>query len=103
LFILGDIPMTIITQKLFSSINSFPLMAVPFFILAGYMMNASGITQRLVTFASAIVGHFAGGLAQVNVLSSMLFSGISGSASADASAIGSMIIPAMSRDGYHKS
>jgi len=78
-------------------------MAVPFFILAGYMMNVGGITNRLVSFARTLVGHFAGGLAQVNVLTSMLFAGISGSASADASAIGSTLIPAMLRDGYDKS
>lgn len=103
LFIIADVPMTIIPQKLFTSVNSFPLMAVPFFILAGYMMNVGGITNRLVDFARTLVGHFAGGLAQVNVLTSMLFAGISGSASADASAIGSTLIPAMLRDGYSKS
>lgn len=103
LFVIGNIPMEIIPQKLFTSVNSFPLMAVPFFIIAGYMMNVGGITKRLVDFAGTLVGHFAGGLAQINVMTSMLFSGISGSASADASAVGSTLIPAMLRDGYSKS
>lgn len=103
LFFIGDIPMSLIPQRLFTSVNSFPLMAVPFFILAGYMMNVAGITDKLVAFARTLVGHFSGGLAQVNVLSSMLFSGISGSASADAAAIGSTLIPAMNKDGYDRS
>lgn len=103
LFSMGDIPLTLIPQRLFVSVNSFPLMAVPFFIIAGITMNLGGITKRLVNFSSALVGHLAGGLAQVNVVTSMLFAGISGSASADASAIGSMLIPAMKKDGYDAS
>ena len=75
-------------------------MAVPFFILAGEFMNAGGITLRLVRLATALVGHLRGGLAHVNVVSSMLFAGISGSANADVAAIGSMLIPAMKRAGY---
>ncbi|UCZ52907.1 TRAP transporter large permease [Bacillus shivajii] len=98
-----EVPLSIIPQRLFASVNSFPLMAVPFFILAGYLMNVGGITERLVNFARTLVGHLAGGLAQTNVVTSMLFSGISGSASADASAIGSTMIPAMKRDGYSSS
>jgi len=100
LFLIGDVPMTLVPQRLFTSVNSFPLMAVPYFILAGYIMNASGITNRLVAFARALIGHFAGGLAQVNVFTSMLFAGISGSASADTAAVGSTLIPAMKRDKY---
>lgn len=98
-----NIPLIIIPQRLYSSINSFPLMAVPFFILAGFAMNAGGLTKRLVNLSTALIGHIAGGLAQVNVLVSMFFAGISGSASADASAIGSMLIPAMIEDGYEPS
>lgn len=103
LLLIGDIPMTLVPQRLFTSVNSFPLMAVPYFILAGYIMNASGITNRLVAFARALIGHFAGGLAQVNVFTSMLFAGISGSASADAAAVGSTLIPAMKKDKYSAS
>jgi len=100
LLTISDIPLTLIPQRLFTAVNSFPLMAVPFFILAGLIMNVGGITRRIVRLSSALVGHLPGGLAQVNVVASMLFAGISGSASADASAIGSMLIPAMVEDGY---
>ncbi len=99
---IGRIPLTLFPQRLFSAVNSFPLMAVPYFILAGLVMNSAGLTKRLVAFSDALVGHFLGGLAQVNVLVSMLFAGISGSASADASAIGAMMIPAMIEDGYDR-
>ena len=86
--------------RFYNGIDSFPLLAVPFFILAGEIMNAGGITQSIVRFAQSLVGHVRGGLAQVNVVSSMIFAGISGSAVADASAIGKMLIPAMEREGY---
>jgi TRAP-type transport system large permease protein len=82
--------------------NSFPLMAIPFFMLAGELMNRGGISARIVGFAQAMVGHFRGGLAQVNVVDSMLFAGISGSAVADVSALGSIIIPQMEKKGYPK-
>jgi tripartite ATP-independent transporter DctM subunit len=88
--------------RFYNGIDSFPLLAVPFFILAGEIMNAGGITASIVRFAQSLVGHLRGGLAQVNVLSSMIFSGISGSAVADASAIGKMLIPAMEREGYSR-
>ena len=80
--------------------DSFPLMAIPFFMLAGEMMNKGGITIRLVEFSQALMGHLRGGLAHVNVLSSILFAGLSGSAVADTSALGSMLIPAMEKQGY---
>lgn len=86
--------------RFYNGIDSFPLLAVPFFILAGEIMNAGGITASIVRFAQSLVGHVRGGLAQVNVLSSMIFAGISGSAVADASAIGKMLIPSMEREGY---
>ncbi len=92
----------LVPQRLFLGINQFPLLAIPLFILAGEIMNVGGITQRLVGFASALVGHFRGGLAQVNVVSSVLFAGLSGSAVADTSALGSILIPAMERDGYSR-
>jgi tripartite ATP-independent transporter DctM subunit len=87
-------------RNVYNGMDSFPLMAIPFFMLAGELMNRGGITLRLVEFATALVGHFRAGLAQVNILSSMLFAGLSGSAVADTSALGSMLIPAMEREGY---
>ncbi len=88
------------TQRFFSGLDSFTLLAVPFFILAGNMMNTGGITRRLINFAQYIVGRFRGGLAQTNILVSMLFAGISGAAVADTSAIGSILIPSMVEEGY---
>lgn len=88
--------------RLYNGIDSFPLMAVPFFILAGELMNAGGVTAALVRFSQAMIGHLRGGLAQVNILSSLLFAGLSGSAVADASALGKMLIPAMEANGYSK-
>lgn len=87
-------------SRLYNGIDSFPLLAVPLFILAGELMNSGGITEHIVRFSQSLVGHVRGGLAQVNILSSMLFAGISGSAVADASAIGKMMVPAMERNGY---
>jgi TRAP-type transport system large permease protein len=87
-------------RNLYNGMDSFPLMALPFFMLAGEIMNRGGITMRLVEFAQAFMGHLRGGLAHVNILSSMLFAGLSGSAVADTSAIGSTMIPAMEKNGY---
>jgi len=87
-------------RNVYNGMDSTPLMAIPFFMLAGEMMNRGGITLRLVEFAQALMGHFRGGLAHVNVFSSMLFAGMSGSAVADTSALGSMLIPAMEKQGY---
>jgi len=98
--ILIDLPGLVTAERLLASINSFPLLAVPFFILAGAIMNQAGLTTRLVDLSSAFVGHFHGGTGHVTVVASMFFAGISGSASADASAIGSILIPAMKREGY---
>jgi tripartite ATP-independent transporter DctM subunit len=89
-------------NRLFSGMNSFPLMAVPFFILAGELMNQGGITQTIVRFSQTLIGHYRGGLAQVNILSSVLFAGLSGSAVADTSALGKMLIPAMEQNGYSR-
>ena len=87
-------------RNVYNGMDSFPLMAIPFFMLAGELMNRGGITERLVEFSQALMGHMRGGLAQVNVLSSILFAGLSGSAVADTSALGSMLIPAMEKEGY---
>ncbi|MDH2433821.1 TRAP transporter large permease [Pokkaliibacter sp. MBI-7] len=91
-----------LTQRLYNGIDSFPLMAVPFFMLAGEIMNRSGITLGLVNFSQAFIGHLRGGLAQINILSSMLFAGLSGSAVADCSTLGKMLIPAMEQNGYSR-
>ena len=94
--------LSIIAQRLYIGINQFPLLAIPMFILAGEIMNVGGITERLVNFARVLVGHLRGGLAHVNIISSIFFAGLSGSAVADTSAIGSMLIPAMEKQGYTK-
>ena len=95
-----SVPLLVLPQRFFSSLDSFTLMAIPLFILAGSLMNVSGITTAIVRFARALIGHVKGGLGQVNILTSVLFSGISGSAAADVAAVGSMLLPAMKRDGY---
>lgn len=87
-------------NRVYSGISSFPIMAVPFFILAGEIMNSGMVTKALVDFSRAMLGHIRGGLAHVNIAASVLFAGLSGSAVADASALGSMLIPAMERNGY---
>src|SRR5210317_949470 len=87
-------------RNVYNGMDSFPLMALPFFMLAGELMNRGGITVRLVEFSQAIMGHLRGGLAHVNILSSILFAGLSGSAVADTSALGSTLIPAMEKNGY---
>ena len=91
---------TLLYRNLYNGMDSFPLMAIPFFMLAGELMNRGGITVRLVEFSQALMGHLRGGLAHVNILSSMLFAGLSGSAVADTSALGSMLVPAMEKQGY---
>ena len=90
-------------SRLYSGMDSFPLMALPFFILAGQLMNAGGITRSIVDFSQSMIGHVRGGLAQVNILSSVLFAGLSGSAVADTSALGKIFIPAMEKSGYSRS
>jgi TRAP-type mannitol/chloroaromatic compound transport system permease large subunit len=82
-------------SRLYSGMDSFPLMALPFFILAGQLMNSGGITRSIVEFSQSMIGHVRGGLAQVNILSSVLFAGLSGSAVADTSALGKIFITAI--------
>jgi tripartite ATP-independent transporter DctM subunit len=96
----GGMPFSLLAQRALVGADSYALLAIPFFILAGNLMNYGGITSRLIAFANAVVGRFRGGLAQTTVLSTMLFSGISGSAVADATALGKVLIPAMKRQGY---
>ena len=95
-------PWIIVPNSMLNGMDSFPLMAVPFFVLAGDLMNRGGITVRLVNFANLLVGGIRGGLAQTNVVASMLFAGITGSALADTAAIGRILIPAMEREGYDR-
>ncbi len=95
-------PIVLLTE-MWKSYNTFILLAVPFFLLAANLMNAAGITQRLVQLARASVGHLPGGLGHINVMVSMLFAGISGSSTADAAGIGSLMIPAMKKQGYDSS
>ncbi len=87
-------------QRMFTGIDSFPLMAIPFFMLAGELMFSGGMLTRLFKFADALVGHIRGGLGHVNIVASMLFAGITGSALADTAALGSMEIPMMVEGGY---
>jgi C4-dicarboxylate transporter DctM subunit len=101
IFAMG-IPFNLAIIKMFGSINSFSLMAIPFFILAGNIMTRARITDKLVAFANAAVGQFKGGLGHVNILASVFFGSIQGSGAADASAIGGMLIPAMEKQGYEK-
>jgi tripartite ATP-independent transporter DctM subunit len=92
----------ILLQRMFDGLNSFPLLAIPIFLLTGNLMNSGGITMRIFRFASALVGHCRLGLAQVNVVASMIFAGMSGSATVDAAALGAVEIPAMLDAGYDR-
>ena len=100
ILVTGDISFNIMTQRLEAGAENFALLAVPFFIMAGKLMNAGGITDRIFNFARAIVGHIPGGLGHANVLASIFFSGMSGAAVADAGGLGSIEIEAMRKDGY---
>ncbi|MFM9271980.1 TRAP transporter large permease [Halomonas elongata] len=87
-------------QRMYNGMDSFVLLAVPLFLLAGNLMNAARITDRLITLCMRLVGHFKGALAHVNVMVSMLFAGVSGSSTADSAGVGTVLIPAMQREGY---
>jgi len=103
IFLFPMVSPLIVPQRLFSGIDSFTLMAIPFFIFAGEIMNATGITKRIIQLSDAIVGYLSGGLAYVNVLASIFFAGISGSSTADAAGIGAILIPSMIDYGYDRS
>ena len=94
--------LTIITQKVVAAMDSFILLTIPFFALAGSIMASSGTLERLVNLSRALVGHWRGGLAHVNVLGSMIFAGMSGTATADAAGLGNLEIPAMIKEGYDR-
>ncbi len=102
LVITADIPLITLPQRMFASLDSFPLMAAPFFILAGKLMEHGGISERLVEFAKSLVGNLKGGLAHVAVVSCMFFAALSGSASATTAAIGAILIPSMVKAGYDR-
>lgn len=103
LMIQDNVPLMVIVQKMFTSTDSFTLMAVPFFILAGKLMESGGISKRLINFSSTLVGSLHGGLAMVSIVTCMFFAAISGSAAATTAAVGSILIPAMVKRGYDKS
>ncbi|USG67429.1 TRAP transporter large permease [Brevibacillus ruminantium] len=96
----GTMPLIVLVQRMFAALDSFPLMAIPFFILAGSLMESGGISRRLVNFANSLAGGMTGGLAIVTVVTAMFFSAISGSSAATTAAIGSILIPAMVKKGY---
>ena len=98
--ITGNPPIELIVQRMISGADSFVLLAIPFFLLAGSLMNAGGVTQRLMQFARSLVGHITGGLAHVTVVTNMIMAGMSGSAVADCTGTGTILIPAMVRERY---
>ena len=97
---LSRVPMEMIGQKLYAGIDNFVLLAIPFFILAGELMNRSKITDALIEFSRILVGRIPGALAQVNIVASVFFAGITGAGVADTAALGSILIPAMTKEGY---
>ncbi len=98
--LVADIPLVVIPQKMYAGIDVFTLLCIPGFVLAGNLMNRGGITQRIINFCNAFVGHIRGGLGLANIGSSMVFAGISGTALADTASIGGIMIPAMKKEGY---
>src|SRR5215210_3196407 len=98
----GNLPPFVVIHRMVSGIDSFPLLAVPFFILAGNLMNNAGITTRIYNFALGLVGWLKGGLGHVNIIGSVIFAGMSGSAIADAAGLGTIEIKAMRDHGYSK-
>jgi TRAP-type C4-dicarboxylate transport system permease large subunit len=100
MFLTPGVVMAIFPQKMFAMLDSFSLLAMPFFILAGELMSRGGISNKMVAFSDTLVGHMRGGLGHASVVGSMIFAGVSGSSVADTSAIGSILIPAMKERGY---
>ena len=99
-FIGNDMSLYMFAQRFFAGLNSFTLLCIPGFVFAGSLMNQGGITERLIGFCNKIVGHITGGLAIANVVASMLFAGISGTALADTVSVGGVLIPSMKKEGY---
>lgn len=96
------VTMTIIPQRMFNGLDSFPLLAIPFFILAGGIMDRGGVSEKIINLANLLVGHIRGGLAMITVVASMIFSSMSGSTTAATAAIGKIVVPAMNKRGYSK-
>lgn len=102
IWLTNNVPFIMLPQRMVGGIDSFPLLAIPFFIFAGKLMLTGGISKNIINVASVFVGRFQGGLAHINIVASMFFAGITGSATSDSSAIGSIIIPSMIDKGYDK-
>ena len=101
IFVLAfDLPTMILAKSYVTGLGSYDFLALPFYFLAGELMSGGGITERMVKFCQSFIGHIRGGLSHVNIIASMIFSGVSGSSVADASAIGSVLIPSMKKDGF---
>jgi C4-dicarboxylate transporter DctM subunit len=96
----GETPLVLVAQQIFTGMDNPILMAIPFFILAGNLMSRGTMTERLVEFCKILIGGVRGGLAHINIVISMIFAGITGAAVADTSAVGSILIPAMVKEGY---
>ena len=94
----GDLSLRMIPERMLSSVNSFPLMAIPLFMIAGDLMDSTGILDKLIGFCQSLVGHIRGGLAHITILTEMILSGVSGTAVRDASALASTMIPAMKKE-----
>lgn len=101
MYFVADYPMQVVVQRMFAGVDSFPLMAIPFFMLAGSLMEKGGITRRIIRFALSLVGSLKGALAHVVAIVGVIMGGISGSGVADTAAIGTIMVPEMSRRGYH--
>ena len=95
-----DVPMIIIGQQMLKGVDSFTLMAIPFFVIAGGLMESGGISKRIVNFARTVVGHLPGGLAIVTVVASMIFAAMTGAGAATTAAVGGIMIPSMQEEGY---
>ncbi|SNR82562.1 TRAP transporter large permease [Pseudomonas segetis] len=102
LFVDPNLFFNTLPQRFYGGMDIFSLMAIPLFILAGNLMNSSGMTPRLMRLANALVGHFRGGLGHVNVVAGVFFAGVNGSAAADASALSTLLVPAMEKEGYSR-
>lgn len=102
-FFHAGVPLIIVPQRIFAGVNNFILLCIPFFMLAGELMSLTSLFEKLINISKALVGHIKGGLSHVNIVVSMFFAGITGAATADTSAVGSLLIPAMDKDGYKKS
>jgi len=100
LFFMTDLPAELVSQRLFTGLDQFAIMAIPFFILAGTFLTHGGVARRMIRFATALVGHLHGGLAMAGVFACALFAAVSGSSPATVVAIGTILIPAMEKQGY---